>query len=241
MDYSTRHYGAGKHGCRMCGGVGWVQYDVPEGDYRFGRAYHCPECRVAKMEDTWLEDVDATMKIAEDIWWDYPGREEMGRAVQQAIARYTSGDTSGLLTLVGKYGCGKSILAAEIVRACAIGHISALYVTADRFKEAVSASMGRDDGEHPDLLRIRNTPVVVFDQPDWIRERTNSGNPTFAAERARDIFDSRYARKRSRATVYVVNIDAWEMSGNDTLAALYDRMKDGEVAIATNPSLRQGS
>lgn len=245
--------------CYNCGGTGG--FLAPTGEKRASRMscrsdgalspfmrklvmYPCPVCKdtnalaLNQLSKVWLDDPQAVIDAAADLWWEYAGREAMSDAVKRAIARYTAGDTTGTLTLVGPYGCGKSTFAAEIVRACTVANITALYVSTDRFKRAVQDSIGMD-GTNPDLDRIQNTPVVVFDQIDWIRETGAGGGTTFVAEKARDIFNARYNMRRSRATVYVVNTAAWNDAGNDALAALYDRMKDGEVAQCDLSGLRE--
>ncbi len=247
--------------CDNCGGTGG--FLAPTGEKKPGRVafrgdgqeslfkrklfhYPCPICMdtnqsaLKALERVWLDDPEQVVKLARDIWWAYPGREDMGNAVQEAIKRYCVGETSGTLTLVGRMGCGKSVLAAEIVRACTLAHVPAVYVTAERFTKAVHDSIGREDGSSPELERIMQTPVVVFDQIDWIREYGSGGQTTFTAQRARDIFHHRYAHQRSRATVYVVNTDAWENTNKgEVLMALYDRMMEGEVAYCDNVGMRQ--
>lgn len=211
--------------------------------HRKWREYPCPACqnpRELLREHLRLAGIiDPERALAQEIWWGRPYRLEMERGVQGFISRMVQNRISGTLTLVGPYGCGKSTLSEHIVVECKRASLDVLYVTAERFKEAAMDAVRSDDGDSPYLKRVRSAPIVVMDQLDWIRESTSTGQPSYTAEVFRDVFDHRYRMRNSCATVYVVNLDAWQQAGKEMLSAIYDRMKEGEVYTARNKETRQ--
>lgn len=204
--------------------------------------YLCPVCQdpLARLRDdlraAGIPDPEAVIERAGDIWWSKPGREEMGSAVDRFIGRMLADQIAGSLTLVGPYGVGKTALGEFIVYACRKANRDALYVTAERFKEAVKDQFG--DESSPYLQRLRTAAIVVMDQVDWIRETTGGGRASYTAELFRDVFNHRYNLRKTHATVYVVNQQAWEGQGEDVLAAIYNRMTEGEVVFAQGKGTR---
>lgn len=210
---------------------------------RMWRQYPCPACQNPKTRLLYMLRkagiADPQVAITRSIHWDMPGREAMGRMVKEFANRMITADTAGLLTLAGPYGVGKSALAEFIVIECVKNNQDALYISAEQFKQAIQDSINGDDGATSLLHRLRTAAVVVFDQVDWIREVTSGGQPSYTAEVFRDVFDFRYKLKRTHATVFIVNLEAWHHSGGDMLAAVYDRMREGQVAVMEAAGIRE--
>lgn len=241
MSDSQRHYGAGAKDCKVCIGVGYISYNVPVGDPRFGKIFPCI-CR-QHPEGQLLDELrraglsDPQTVIDRQIDWKMKGRERMSDGVKAFLARQTSDDPGGQMVLASSFGCGKTALLQWLTWQLRVARVDAIYVTAERFKEAVNLIIRDADGWSPLIDRMKVAPVVVMDQLDWIRERVSGGTDSFTAEIFRDVFDARY-RRRDLATAYSVNLAAWEKGGEGVLDAIYDRMKEGEVYIMRSKGIR---
>jgi len=200
------------------------------------QTYPCPACqdpRQRLLEDLRRSGIaDPEGAVTRDIWWGKPGREAMEAGIRELIQRIQNDTYAGQVTLIGPFGGGKSTLSQHVVVEARRAHRDAIYVTAERFKDAATEQFRNEqDGGSSYIQRIRTAPIVVMDQIDWIREITSGGQQSYTAEVFRDVFNHRYELRRTHCTVYVVNIAAWQERGKAGLAAIYDRMQDGEVLI----------
>jgi DNA replication protein DnaC len=207
------------------------------------QAYPCPACQ--NPHQKLLEDLrrsgiaDPEGAVTRDIWWKKPGREQMEAGIKELVERIKNDTYAGQVTLVGPFGSGKSTLSQYVVVQARKAHRDAIYVTAQRFKEAALEQVKNEqDGGSTYIQRIRTAPIVVMDQIDWIREITSGGQQSYTAEVFRDVFNHRYELRRTHCTVYVVNMDAWTQRGHQMLAAIYDRMQDGMVLIDNTKNTR---
>src|SRR5947209_5515927 len=121
MSYSDRNYGAGDPNCQVCGGVGYVRYDVPEDHPFFGRVFDC-NCRSAQQENTrheYLRRVGGLAHLAEKTFESFnieglnPRDSASLKAAFDAIQQFAA-DPAGWLIISGGYGCGKTHLAAAV-------------------------------------------------------------------------------------------------------------------------------
>lgn len=234
--------GYGNLDCPKCHGIGYISYDVPMGDARFGRIFDC-ECLAQQSEAisvrlrrAGLADPETVVARAMD--WDMAGREEMAAGVRAFVQRMMRDERGGQMVLASPYGCGKTALAEWAVWQCCAAGKDAIYVSAEAFKRAVSDMIGMGDVTSRMIDRVRSASIVVMDQIDWIREQVAGGHQSYTAEVFRDLFDARYRQRRELATVYLVNLDAWERGGNGALDAIYDRMKEGEVLVMRSQGVR---
>jgi len=207
--------------------------------------YECPACQnptaklIEKLQRAGIPDPEDVLARSNDIWWNKPGREAMEAGIQRLVDVVHQHQIGGFATLVGPYGCGKTILAEYFILECIRGRHDALYVTADAFKAAVYDAFDPDSRGAAFLQRVRSAPILVFDQIDWIRETTSGGQQAYAAEVFRDIFDHRYALRRTHTTVMVCNLKAWEDHEESVLSAIYDRMNEGLVLVAQVKNTRK--
>jgi hypothetical protein len=205
--------------------------------------YPCPACqdpRVRLLEDLRRSGIaDPEGALIKTIH-AMPGRGEMEAGIRELIKRIELDTYAGQYTLAGPFGCGKSTLSQHVVVAARKANRDAIYVTAERFKDAATEQIRNEqDGGSSYIQRIRTAPIVVMDQIDWIREITSGGQQSYTAEVFRDVFNHRYELRRTHCTVYVVNLQAWQQHGANALAAIYDRMNDGVVLVANIKDTRR--
>jgi DNA replication protein DnaC len=176
MTYSDKHYGSGDPNCPICGGVGYVSYNVPESDPRFGRVFDC-ECRRAQVDarqQVHLRHLGGLEYLADKTLDtfdpDLPGLREQQQAELRRVYRRVStfaDDPQGWLIITGGYGCGKTHLAAAIANAQIEAGNKVLFVTAPDLLDHLRSAFGPSNSEDRDYdLRfdeIRNTPLLILD------------------------------------------------------------------------------
>jgi DNA replication protein DnaC len=176
MTHSEKHYGLGDPNCPICGGVGYVSYNVPEGDPRFGRVFDC-ECRRAQVDarqQVHLRRLGGLEYLADKTLDtfdpDLPGlREQQQAELRRAYQRVSTfaDDPQGWLIITGGYGCGKTHLAAAIANAQVAAGNKVLFVTAPDLLDHLRSAFGPANGEDRDYdLRfdeVRNTPLLILD------------------------------------------------------------------------------
>jgi DNA replication protein DnaC len=176
MTYSDKHYGSGDPDCPICGGVGYVSYNVPEDDPQFGRVFDC-ECRQAQVEarrQVRLRQLGGLEYLADKtlatfnpelpslrVWQ----QDELKRVCQRVedFAR----SPQGWLIITGEYGCGKTHLAAAIANAQIEAGNKVLFVTApdllDHLRNAFRPTDGDEEGYDTRFDEVRNTPLLILD------------------------------------------------------------------------------
>src|SRR5512136_1962190 len=159
MSYSDKHYGAGDPSCPICGGVGYVSYDVPEEHPNFGKVFDC-KCRGAQTGDTrqaHLRRISGLENLADKTLASFhpegvalpPKHRENLRWAYERVAAYAN-QPEGWLVLVGGHGCGKTHLAAAIANAQVDAGSSVLYVNVadllDYLRADFSPSLPPEEG-----------------------------------------------------------------------------------------------
>ncbi len=186
---------------------------------------------IAALKHAGLADPRAA--AARDIWWGMDGRDEMERAVRAFIEHIVSGQAGGALVLAGPLGIGKTALAEWAVVECVKAGRRALYVSSLLLAEAVQARINHDERGGEYLHRVRNAELVAFDQIDWAEKAS-----PMTQEAVRDIFDQRYQQRRTKATIYLVNLTSWDGEKSGVLAPIYNRMLEAEVCRAAIKGVR---
>lgn len=243
MSYSDKHYGEGDPKCKICGGIGWFRYDVPEGHSQFGKVHQCP-CRHTDPASggllrAWMnpDQIAEALRITGDWWHDKPGRERQQAACNSALADIRAG-TGSLLTLVGDPGTGKSSLLYWLAVQCVRLGVDTVYCDAERFKQAISPATHRDDGSLPGVDRLNTCHVALLDNLDWLRPEVSSGE-SYAAEMVRQIGNRRYeGRNNRKVTVWTFNMQAWQNMGGAILHTLFDRLREGTVVVDRTENFR---
>jgi DNA replication protein DnaC len=134
--------GLGDPGCPYCGGNGYVRYEVPLGDPRFGRVEPCV-CRsadIAAGARQRLFELSRLDRLSHLTFENFEGggnkkartlaaQDLRSLAAAKEGAEAFAADPKGWLLLEGGYGCGKTHLAAAIANFAVGRGLPTLFIT----------------------------------------------------------------------------------------------------------------
>jgi len=215
--------GLGDPDCPVCGGMGYVRYEVPITDPGFGKMHHCPVCgqRIieavrAKVFESQRERI-ARFSVArpEQTFetFDASGVRPMIYQAYCAALQYAA-EPRGWLVLHGSYGTGKSHLASAIANKLSAGQVMSLVVP-DLLELLRS---GFDTGDYQELLDLtRQVRLLILDDMG-----TESSTP-WACEKLFQIVNHRY--NSVMPTVFVFNGVVEDMAPR-----IASRLKDTAVS-----------
>jgi DNA replication protein DnaC len=183
--------------CPICGGTGWVTFDVPVGHPNFGKAFRCT-CQLSDLESRQLERLRrlSNMNYLERMTFDSfipegQGRNEKQRkslriAYEKAVA--FARKPQGWLLLRGSYGCGKTHLAAAIANECLSRGQPVLFVNVPDLLDHLRATYGPNSEVSFDerFEEVRDAPVLILDDLG-----TQNATP-WAQEKLYQILNYRY-------------------------------------------------
>ncbi|NDJ55310.1 MAG: ATP-binding protein, partial [Chloroflexi bacterium] len=241
MTYSDAPLGSGDPNCPICGGVGYVSYDVPEGHSDFGRIFPCT-CRE---HDVSLERQQKLRKIGglahlTDKTFDSFDAQRQGLTEQQRLSLQKAYDHCvafaenplGWLMLRGVYGCGKTHLAAAIANRQVELVRPVIFVTVPDLLEHLRASFGQNDDYDfsQRLMDIRDTPLLILD------DLGTENSTNWATEKLYQVLNHRY--NAALPTVITTNLE-----NEDLEPRLRSRMQDpnlGQTVVITASDYRSG-
>jgi DNA replication protein DnaC len=196
--------------CPICGGTGWVTFDVPVGHPNFGKAFRCT-CQLSDLESRQLERLRrlSNMHQLERMTFDSFNPDGYGLPAEQRKSLRMAFDHAfafarkpqGWLLLRGGYGCGKTHLAAAIANECLSRGQPALFVNVPDLLDHLRATYGPNSEVSFDerFEEIRNAPVLILDDLG-----TQNATP-WAQEKLYQVFNHRYNAQLS--TVITTNQD----------------------------------
>jgi DNA replication protein DnaC len=209
---STRYVAApdgrivGPDVCVYCNGAGWLRMNALVGDPRFGKLYPCV-CRTQATEQRNLEDLyrlsnlDAFQtKVFADFDPETPGATE----AYYACADFAT-QPEGWLVLLGKYGTGKTHLAAAIANYVVQDHHMQVYfaVAPDLLHYLRSAyAPGSDTTYDERFEQIRSVYLLIID--DLGAEQSTP----WAVEKLYQIFNYRYNLRLPTVVTSNCDLDA---------------------------------
>jgi DNA replication protein DnaC len=208
MSYSTQARGIGDPACPVCGGLGYVSYDLPDDHPDFGKLFPC-ECSQGRQYDerlARLRQLGGLETLAEKrldtfnpdgIGLNEVERTNLRNAFETVLA-YAE-DPHGWLVLRGGYGAGKTHLAAAIAnRRLELGY-EAVFVSVPDLLDHLRATYRSelDETYNSRFEQVRNTPLLVLDDLG-VESPTN-----WAMEKLYQIFNHRY--NAGLATVVTTN------------------------------------
>jgi hypothetical protein len=205
--------------------------------------YPCPICSGTERK-RFLIDRSGLAELWDEIdprIYAIEGRESFNDVINRTAAKWTTGNPTGWITIIGPYGSGKTAAGMAIVKRAIMTGVEAQFVEASTLFRAVEETYGGfdlDDAQTA-LSRWRNTPILVVDELDWKNTRKSSGDMLRAAEEVITMLNDRY--RNQRATAIISPLDWWEVAfdgiprlnpnlGSDWKAVL-SRATEGEIAL----------
>jgi DNA replication protein DnaC len=165
----------GDPNCPICKGIGFISFDVGLGDPRFGKMEICP-CRhkqVLEANRHHLYELSNLDALKDLTFESFQPRGRVGLGAQQADsleqaynqAQNFAGTLNKWLLLLGKYGCGKTHLAAAIANQVVGMGVPTIFLTVpdllDWLRFAYSDQNNNAFEERFD--EIRNVALLVMD------------------------------------------------------------------------------
>ncbi len=217
----------GDPNCPFCHGLGFVKLDVPFSDPRFGKLQICT-CRAldadlsGKNELLSKSNLGALQAYVFDTF--HPrGRVGMGEmqanSLEQAFnsAHNFAQTLKGWIFISGRYGCGKTHLAAAIANEALKNGTPTLFLTVPDLLDWLRASYSSSTDSFEDRFdEIRNYPLLVLDDFG-----TQNATP-WAQEKLFQIINHRYINQLS--TVVTSNLDMNGFEGR-----IRSRLMDPEI------------
>jgi len=224
---SPRRTTLGDPDCPLCGGIGYLRFDVPPGHPKFGQVVPCV-CRQSVLEQHRRKRLFAMSHLDELghlTFETFQPRGRIGIGPQQAAsleqayntARQFAENPQGWLLLSGGYGCGKTHLAAAIANAVVAQGTAALFLTVPDLLDFLRFAYGsQEDTFEARFEEIRQVPLLVLDDFG-----TQSATP-WAQEKLFQILNFRYINRLP--TVITTNLMLSEIEPR-----LRSRLQDPEL------------
>jgi DNA replication protein DnaC len=178
----------GDPNCPHCKGLGYLRRDYPLGHPQFGKIEICT-CREQEIRDRnrsrlfQFSHLDELEHLTFDTF-NTDGRTGLGElqkgSLQQAynLAFEFSKSPNGWLFIQGRYGCGKTHLAASIANACATNGIPTLFLTVPDLLDSLRYTFDDKSVSFEDRFdEIKQAPLLILDDfgtqsaTDWSKEK----------------------------------------------------------------------
>lgn len=206
----------GDPNCTICGGIGYLRRDLPIDHPDFGKITPCA-CRSDELTQSararlfHMSSLDALKNLKFDNF-EQRGRVGLGRiqaaslenAYNQALT--FAENRTGWLLLTGRYGCGKTHLAAAIANHAIEAGVSTLFLTVPDLLDWLRyAYSGNDMSFEERFEEIREVPLLILD--DFGTENATA----WAQEKIFQIMNHRYINQLP--TVVTSNMPITDFDG----------------------------
>lgn len=180
---------AGKPDCDICGGLGYIRTDHPVGHPDFGKLEICA-CRQAEISHRDHNNLFAYSQLnqLQDLTFEnFESRGRIGLGEHQAAsleyafnqAKQYASSHNGWLLLRGKYGCGKTHLAAAIANFAVQMRVKTLFITVPDLLDSLrfSYNRGSESSFEERFEEIRRCPFLILDDfgtqnaTQWAQEK----------------------------------------------------------------------
>ncbi|MBI3159415.1 MAG: ATP-binding protein [Chloroflexi bacterium] len=207
---------AGDPDCPHCGGLGYLRADVPVGHADFGKLLVCT-CRqeeVGRLNRQRLYSLSQLNQLKELTFENFEPRGRVGLGGAQADslelafnqAQQFAQRQQGWLLLQGKYGCGKTHLAAAIANFAVQFGIQPIFLTVPDLLDSLRFAYNDPDSTFEERFeQIRQSPLLVLD--DFGTQNATA----WAQEKLFQIVNHRYINRL--ATVVTTNLSLNEIEG----------------------------
>ncbi|MCB2209473.1 ATP-binding protein [bacterium] len=164
----------GDPNCPICGGIGWLRQDLPIDHPDFGKIVPC-QCRSEEITQSARERLFrmSSLDALKDLTFEnFDKRGRVGLGQQQADslenafnqAKQFAETREGWLLLMGRYGCGKTHLAAAIANYAIDAGVSTLFLTVPDLLDWLRYAYSGVDMSFEDRFEeIREIPLLILD------------------------------------------------------------------------------
>lgn len=213
--------------CAICGGAGYLRYDVPPDDPRFGQIVAC-ECTRRELEQRRIHRLleKSNLGSLQRLTFDSFIRKVRdgnppARSPDAAwkVARAFAEKPQGWLVLWGTFGTGKTHLAAAVANyTISMGQPAVFIVVPDLLDHLRSTFSPTSDVTYDELFEtVRNTPLLILDD---LGTQTSTA---WAQEKLYQILNHRY--NMALPTVITTNLSPDEIEPR-----LRSRIGDGQLS-----------
>ena len=227
--------------CPICGGLGYISYDVPPEHPLFGRAVPCG-CQVAQRERALrgralaagplqvLQDKRFETFLPDGIGLSYDQARTLRRAYERAQA--FAEDPRGWLVLRGGTGCGKTHLAAAIAHRLLERGVPVRFINVPDLLDELRAAFSPDaeTSYEERFWALREAPVLILD------DLGAQQSTPWAQEKLFQLLDWRYNARRPTVITTNLPLEAFE-------PRLRSRLQDArlvEIVTILAPDFRRG-
>lgn len=197
--------------CPICHGLGLIRYDVDIDDARFGKLYRCPnnpvehdvEHRERLRRLSNLEAMYDKTFASFELNLHYLPPEQASLKFAFEVASNFADKPQGWLLLEGRYGCGKTHLAAAVAHRRLEKGEQVLFMTVPDLLDHLRGAYAPDAESTYDELfdRMKNAALLVLDD-------LGVENPSpWAQEKLFQLLNYRYTYKKSTIITTNKNID----------------------------------
>ena len=210
--------------CEVCKGQGYIRYDFPTHDRRFGKLYPCPKRMKAHLAENGAGGLDADE--VRELSWDkvYDGISHGHRARDAGMELFEKG--YGLLFLYGSYGQGKTLVLKIGVASALRKGIPAAYANMSGILDDIRSAFDATESRGTELSRRMDkwmgVDVLAIDELD------KANQTQWAREKIHQLLDLRYTRAVRQEAITMVAANLGE--GFDSLDGyLASRLRDNRV------------
>ena len=228
---SENRFGLGDPDCPRCHGIGFIIKGGDPSDPTSGTQIPC-SCRTKKFEDTGKRNriLNANLGDYEQMTFASFDTEGRGQLREEQItnltyaydtARKFAGNPSGWLLFTGRYGTGKTHLAAAIANEALKKGTDLIFQPVPDLLDQLRMTFGNTGESYEDRFeRIRSVPLLILD------DLGAQSSTAWAEEKLYQIINHRYVKKLP--TVVTSNVNLREMDGR-----IASRLRDPFVTRIT--------
>ncbi len=205
----------GDPNCPICHGIGWLRRDLPIDHPDFGKIIPC-SCRAEEVTQSArsrlyrMSSLDALKDLRFENF-EKRGRVGLGRIQADSLENaYNQSKTfaenrEGWLLLMGRYGCGKTHLAAAIANAAIEASVPTLFLTVPDLLDWLRFAYGGSEMSFEDRFEeIREVPLLILD--DFGTQNATA----WAQEKIFQIINHRYVNQLPTVITSNILIDDFE-------------------------------